>query len=57
MQLIVPIVMKKGQGVSPRFRFMTGYGEWVWQQVEAKLHYKDGTSIPHFWEIKIRVLG
>ena len=57
MQLTAPIVMKEGHGVSPLFRFMTGYGEWVWQQVQAKLRYKDGTSTPHFWEIKIRVLG
>ena len=54
---IILVVMKRGHGVSPLFRFLTSSGEWVWQQVEAKLHYKDGTSIPHFWKAKIRVFG
>ena len=50
-------VIKRGYGVSPFFRFLTSSGEWVWQQIEAKLRYKDGTSIPHFWEEKIIVIG
>ena len=53
----IPVVMRKGYFVTPLFRFLTSSGEWVWQQVEVKLRYKNGTSIPHFWEGKIKVLG
>ena len=57
MFILMHAVMMNGHAVGPLVRFMTGYGEWVWEQVEITLRNKDGTSTPHFWEIKIRVLG
>ena len=47
--------MQTGHAVSPHVRLLASSGDWVWMQTEAFVRYKSGTSIPQFWEIKIRV--
>ena len=56
VSIYTAVAMSTRHTMSPHFRFLTSSGDWVWMQFEAILHYKSGTKIPLFWEVKVRVL-
>ena len=49
--------MRTGHVVGPHARFLTSSGDWFWIQAEITRRYKNGTSVPLLWEVKMRVLG
>ena len=43
--------------VGPHARFLASSGDSFWIQAEVTRRYKNGTSVPLLWEVKLRVLG